>query len=118
MTKRKTRGLCFLLALIMIMGLCVPAMAISENELSAAVNQSAKTMLSAVKTPQVGSIGGEWAVIGLARSGYAVPQAGSGLKPFFLSGTVHLFLQLPASRLIAPTEDIQRAADHPPVLFL
>jgi hypothetical protein len=31
-------------------------------------------MYRAVKTPQVGSIGGEWAVIGLARSGYDLPQ--------------------------------------------
>ena len=30
-------------------------------------------MVSAVKAPEVGSIGGEWAVIGLARSGYSVP---------------------------------------------
>jgi hypothetical protein len=49
-------------------------MAISENELTSAVTQSAESMLNAVKTPQVGSIGGEWAVIGLARSGYDVPQ--------------------------------------------
>lgn len=32
-------------------------------------------MLSAVKSPEVGSIGGEWAVIGLARSGYSVPAS-------------------------------------------
>ena len=30
-------------------------------------------MVSAVKSPEVGSIGGEWAIIGLARSGYTVP---------------------------------------------
>ena len=36
--------------------------------------KSAQYMLDAVPKPQVGSIGGEWAVIGLARSGYAVPQ--------------------------------------------
>lgn len=30
-------------------------------------------MVSAVKAPEVGSIGGEWAIIGLARSGYSVP---------------------------------------------
>ena len=30
-------------------------------------------MVSAVEAPEVGSIGGEWAVIGLARSGYSVP---------------------------------------------
>jgi hypothetical protein len=31
-------------------------------------------MVQTVRDPQVGSIGGEWAVIGLARSGYAVPE--------------------------------------------
>ena len=31
-------------------------------------------MYNTVKNPQVGSIGGEWAVIGLARSGYEVPE--------------------------------------------
>ena len=31
-------------------------------------------MYRTVKDPQVGSIGGEWAVLGLARSGYEVPE--------------------------------------------
>ncbi len=64
-----------MLALVLVMGLCVPAMAVSEKDLSAAVTKSAAYMLHTVKAPQVGSIGGEWAVIGLARSGYDVPQA-------------------------------------------
>ena len=55
-----------------------PAWAVSESELQAAVNQSAAYMLKTVKSPQVGSIGGEWAVIGLARSGYDVPQRTAG----------------------------------------
>ena len=37
------------------------------------IQGSAAYMVSAVKAPEVGSIGGEWAVIGLARSGYSVP---------------------------------------------
>ncbi len=51
--------------------LTVPALAASgvQSELQG----SAAYMLSAVKAPEVGSIGGEWAVIGLARSGYPVP---------------------------------------------
>ena len=32
-------------------------------------------MGTTVKMPQIGSIGGEWAVLGLARSGYAVPES-------------------------------------------
>ena len=35
---------------------------------------SAAFMVSAVKAPEVSSIGGEWAVLGLARSGYSVPK--------------------------------------------
>ena len=48
--------------------------AVTDDELSTAVTGSAKYMLDTVESPQVGSIGGEWAVIGLARSGYPVPQ--------------------------------------------
>jgi len=36
---------------------------------------AAKYVYNAVKKPEVGSIGGEWAVIGLARGGYNVPQS-------------------------------------------
>ena len=74
MTTIKKRGFSLLLALVLVIGLCVPAMAVSKENLSTAVTKSAEYMLNAVKAPQVGSIGGEWAVIGLARSGYDVPQ--------------------------------------------
>ena len=74
MVRPKKRGLSLLLTLILVMGLCVPAMAISESDLTSAVTKSASYMLDAVKQPQVGSIGGEWTVIGLARSGHDVPQ--------------------------------------------
>ena len=63
-----------LLTLVLMLSLCVPAMAVSKRELTSAISESAEYMLNAVKAPQVGSIGGEWAVIGLARSGYDVPQ--------------------------------------------
>ncbi|MDR1320645.1 MAG: hypothetical protein LBK56_04355 [Gracilibacteraceae bacterium] len=43
--------------------------------LTAALNQTAAYVYGAVPRPQVGSVGGEWAVIGLARSGYAVPDS-------------------------------------------
>lgn len=36
---------------------------------------TAAYLLKTVSEPQIGSIGGEWAVIGLARSGYSVPQS-------------------------------------------
>lgn len=74
MVRLKKSALSLLLVLILVIGLCVPAVAVSKSELTSAVSESAAYMLNAVKQPQVGSIGGEWAVIGLARSGYDVPQ--------------------------------------------
>ena len=68
------RFFALLLTLTLLLGL-MPAWAVSEDELQAAVNQSAAYVLKTVKSPGVGSIGGEWAVIGLARSGYDVPQS-------------------------------------------
>lgn len=67
------RGTGFLLALVLLLSLSIPAFA-AETDLAAAVQGSAKYMLDTVREPQVGSVGGEWAVIGLARSGYDVPQ--------------------------------------------
>ena len=58
---------------MLLLSLSVPAFA-AETDLTAAVQGSAKYMLNTVREPQVGSVGGEWAVIGLARSGYDVPQ--------------------------------------------
>ena len=60
-----------ILAFSVLFSLAVPTFAASsvQNE----VQGSAAYMVSAVKAPEVGSIGGEWAIIGLARSGYAVP---------------------------------------------
>ena len=63
-----------LLILALTAGLCAGALAVSDAELEAAAEKSAAYMLNTVKSPQVGSIGGEWAVIGLSRSGYDVPQ--------------------------------------------
>lgn len=70
------RGKCLLLALAMLLALTVPAFAaVTENDLEQAVRESAAYMREAVPNPQVGSIGGEWAVLGLARSGADVPQS-------------------------------------------
>ena len=74
MVRMKKRVICLLLAIVFMLGICGTAMAASENELSALVDGSAKYMLNAVKELQFGTIGGEWAVLGLARSGYSVPQ--------------------------------------------
>ena len=69
--RRIKRISAWILTLAILLTLTVPALAASsvQNE----VQGSAAYMVSAVKSPEVGSIGGEWAVIGLARSGYTVP---------------------------------------------
>lgn len=76
MRRMKERAASLLLVMVMLMGLTVSAHAtVSQSDLQKAVDSSAAYMMQAVKDPQVGSIGGEWAVIGLARSGYNVPQS-------------------------------------------
>ena len=60
-----------ILAFSVLFSLAVPTFAASSVQ--SEVQSSAAFMLSSVKSPEVGSIGGEWAVIGLARSGYSVP---------------------------------------------
>lgn len=50
------------------------AFAATESQVSSAINDTAAYVYKTVKKPEVGSIGGEWAVLGLARSGYDVPD--------------------------------------------
>ena len=71
MMKKIRKFAAIVLTLCVLVSLAAPVLAASgvQSELQG----SAAYMLSAVKTPEVGSIGGEWAVIGLARSGYPVP---------------------------------------------
>ena len=66
------RILSLVLILVCLLGLTVPA-AGAGMDLQTLVNGSAKYMLSAVMSPEPGDVGGEWAVLGLARSGYTVP---------------------------------------------
>ena len=55
--------------------LCVPAAgATGSHDLQKLVNETAKYMLSAVPAPGSADVGGDWAVFGLARSGYSVPE--------------------------------------------
>lgn len=63
-----------LLIVMMLLSMVPLAFATSTTELSDAVTDTAKYMYKTVKSPQVGSIGGEWAVLGLARSRYEVPD--------------------------------------------
>lgn len=72
MTHRKQRALPLLLALCLTLSLAVQT---SAAKADAALTDTARTVLTTVQSPQVGSIGGEWAVLGLARSGYAAPES-------------------------------------------
>lgn len=68
------RGTGLFLALVLALSLTVPAGA-AELDLEDAVQGSAAYLSKTVSKPQVGSIGGEWAVLALARSGAELPQA-------------------------------------------
>ena len=48
--------------------------AVSESRLQQAVDSAAAYMLKTVKDPQPGAVGGEWVIVGLARSGAEVPE--------------------------------------------
>lgn len=71
----KRRLLSLLLVLVLLCGIPAPAFAAVSDS---AVNQAAKDMAQyisrTVKSPQVSSTGGEWAVLGLARSDSEVPR--------------------------------------------
>jgi len=70
---RKT--LSIVLAFILMIGLAAPVNAMDKATLDLAVGGAAAYILRTVKSPEVGSVGGEWAVVGLARSGYDVPDS-------------------------------------------
>ena len=69
------RLISFLIIVILLVGFAVPVLAAGNAELDAAVNDAAAYILRTVRRPVVDSVGGEWAVIGLARSGYDVPDS-------------------------------------------
>ena len=65
-----------ILAIILLTALAPPQVyATNEDTLDATVKAAAAYVLRTVKNPVVDSVGGEWAVIGLARSGYEVPSS-------------------------------------------
>ncbi|WP_407868284.1 S-layer homology domain-containing protein [Paenibacillus sp. P36] len=63
-----------LLILCLYLSSSIQAFAADQSEISQVVTNTASYLTKIVSEPQVGSIGGEWAVIGLVRSGYSVPQ--------------------------------------------
>ena len=73
MMRRIKRSVCVVLSFLVLFCTNVQVFAADKAALDAAVNDMAAYIYSTVKNPQVGSIGGEWAVLGLARSGCAIP---------------------------------------------
>ncbi|MDR2421233.1 MAG: S-layer homology domain-containing protein [Oscillospiraceae bacterium] len=64
-----------ILAAALALALRAPALAVTDKALDSAILKTAEYVHKIVKSPQVGSVGGEWAVMELARSGYAVPDS-------------------------------------------
>ena len=69
MNIRRFLALC--LALVLCLGMTTPAFAASVSD---ALQDTANCLQKSTPNPQVGSIGGEWAVLGLSRGGYPVPS--------------------------------------------
>ncbi|MDR0935519.1 MAG: S-layer homology domain-containing protein [Oscillospiraceae bacterium] len=70
---KKFTALTLLIAIAL--SLAPSAFAANVKTLDSAVNDAAAYILNTVAKPEVGSVGGEWAVIGLARSSYSVPAS-------------------------------------------
>ena len=64
-----------LLAAVMLFGLVLPVQAANRTALDTAIEKTAGYIYNTVKSPQVDSVGGEWAILALARSGYDVPDS-------------------------------------------
>ena len=73
--KTQKKILALLLTAVILLSTSITALAADTKTVSQVVNETAAYVLKTVKAPEVGSIGGEWAIIGLARSGYDVPQS-------------------------------------------
>ncbi|MBQ7717837.1 MAG: S-layer homology domain-containing protein [Clostridia bacterium] len=63
------------LCIIVIFSFGTHSFAFDSGAVDTMVSDTAEYMYETVKDPQIGSIGGEWAVLGLARSGIDIPEA-------------------------------------------
>ncbi len=75
--RKRSSILAVILALVLTL-LSLPAMpayAYEDAKVNEVVQEAVKYIADTVKKPAIGSTGGEWAVIGLARSGYNLPQS-------------------------------------------
>ena len=70
------RGFSIFLVLVLLFGLfAAPATAVSGSELETVIAETVAFLLRTVPSPDVGAVGGEWLVLGIARSGQDVPDA-------------------------------------------
>lgn len=74
MNQMKKSMICILLAVWLMMGGSLAVFASDNSVLDDAVKDMAAYIYDTVPAPQIGTVGGEWAVIGLARSGFDVPE--------------------------------------------
>ena len=74
MKSRQLKSL-LLAAVVTVSSISTAFAAVDSQTLDAAVQDTAQYVYETVSDPQVGSVGGEWAVLGLARSGYEVPDS-------------------------------------------
>lgn len=72
--KIRTSGIGITLVIAILLSLSAPACAAGGGTADEALAETGAYLCQTVSAPQVGSVGGEWAVLGLARSGYAVPD--------------------------------------------
>lgn len=63
-----------LLSVFLIIILITFSVTAENYNLDTVITQTANYILETVKNPQVGSVGGEWAIIGLARSEMDIPK--------------------------------------------
>ena len=69
---RKRQLVIFVLVLVLSLGVNLPVQA---ADITVALNDTATYLQKTVQDPQVGSIGGEWAILGLSQSDCKIPEA-------------------------------------------
>ena len=70
----KRSAVCFAVIFTLMLGSFVPASARNHGQVQSQLQAGVNYVLAAVTEPEVSSVGGEWAVLGLARSGCEIPQ--------------------------------------------
>ncbi|MBE7044265.1 MAG: hypothetical protein E7397_01950 [Ruminococcaceae bacterium] len=70
---KKLLAIC--LCIGMIFRIPAQALAFDTSSVDTAIKETAQYLLETVNNPQISTVGGEWTVLGLARSGVEIPQA-------------------------------------------